>query len=70
MAEITNKPTDISVTITGGNITMGEISEISDCLERFMRDDTNITMNVEDDGSDGDEIRIEIMAKGRNSAKK
>jgi len=69
MAEITNKPTDISVTITGGNITMGEMSEISDCLDRFMRDDTNLTMDVKDDGSDGDEIRIEIIATGRNSSK-
>ena len=69
MVEITNKPTDISVTITGGNITMGELSEISDCLDSFMRDDTNFTMDVKDDGSDGDEIRIEIIAKGRNSSK-
>ena len=69
MAEITNKPMDISVSITGGNITMGEMSEISDCLDRFMRDDTNLTMDVKDDGSDGDEIRIEIIAKGRNSSK-
>ena len=69
MVEITNKPTDFSVTITGGNITMGELSVISDCLDSFMRDDTNLTMDAKDDGSDGDEIRIEIIAKGRNSSK-
>ena len=69
MAEIKNKPSEIFVTVTGGSITMGEVFEISDCLEKFSTADTNVTMDIKDDGSDGDEIRIEITAKGRNSSK-